>query len=292
MPAYHGKGMNFLEKQSIICGTKELDLSTPKVMGILNLTPDSFFDGGSYNTTDEILAKVEQLIKEGASIIDIGALSTRPGATQKTPAEEAERLLEPLKVIRKTFSEIIISVDTYRKSVAEIAIEEGADIINDISGGMMDNEMISYMCTQHAAYVLMHMQGNPENMQLNPDYENVVREVESFFVQQTSIFRKAGKHNIILDPGFGFGKNTDHNYKLLDAIEEFASYPYPILAGVSRKSMINRVLGTKPANALNGTTVINTIALLKGARILRVHDVKPAIEAVKLVNQFRQSNIA
>lgn len=288
---YHGKGMNFLEKQSIICGTKELDLSTPKVMGILNLTPDSFFDGGNLNTLQEIIAKTEQMIKEGASIIDIGALSTRPGSAQVTAEEEAERLLEPLKAIRKTFREIVISVDTYRKSVAEQAIDEGADIINDISGGMMDEEMIPFICSQNAAYVLMHMQGTPENMQVNPYYENVVREVESFFVHQTTIFRKAGKHNIILDPGFGFGKNTDHNFKLLEAIEEFATYPYPVLAGVSRKSMINRVLGTKPADALNGTTVINTIALMKGARILRVHDVGAAMEAVKLVNQFRQSNI-
>lgn len=283
--------MNFLEKQSILCGSKEVDLSTPQVMGIINLTPDSFYDGGTNNTTGEILAKVEEMINEGAAIIDIGALSTRPGSGQYSPEEETERLLEPLQAIRKTFGEIVISVDTYRKSVAELAIDEGADIINDISGGMMDDEMITYMCTQKSAYVLMHMQGTPENMQSNPYYENVVREVESFFVHQTAIFRKAGKHNIILDPGFGFGKNTDHNFKLLEAIEEFATYPYPVMAGVSRKSMINRVLGTQPVNALNGTTVINTIALLKGARILRVHDVKPAMEAVKLVNQFSLSNI-
>lgn len=283
--------MNFLEKQSIKCGNKELNLSAPVVMGILNLTPDSFFDGGSYHTTGEMLDKVSQMITDGATIVDIGALSTRPGAQQLNADEELDRLIEPLKVIRHEFPELIISIDTYRKTVAEAAINEGADIINDISGGLMDKEMIPFICTQQAAYVIMHMQGNPETMQLNPHYDDVVHEVESFFLKQVAIFKKAGKHNIILDPGFGFGKTVEHNYQLLQAISKYAVYPYPVLAGVSRKSMINRVLGTKAAEALNGTTVINTIALLKGASILRVHDIKAAIETIKLVNVFNESNM-
>jgi len=205
---------------------------------------------------------------------------------------ELSRLMPALKLIRKEFPQVIISVDTYRKSMAEVSIEEGSDIINDISGGVMDSEMIPFMCTRSEAYILMHMQGTPESMQNNPQYNDVIREVESFFIQQTSIFMQAGKQNIILDPGFGFGKSVEHNYRLLSGLGEFASLCYPILAGVSRKSMINKVLGTKPASALNGTTVVNTIALLRGANILRVHDVKEAIEAVKIFTAYKQSIIA
>jgi dihydropteroate synthase len=194
-----------------------------------------------------------------------------------------------LKTIRKSFPDIIISIDTYRKEVAAVALEEGADIINDISGGMLDSGMIPFMCSKDAAYVLMHMQGTPETMQVNPSYDDVVMEVKDFFKQQLEPFMKVGKQNIILDPGFGFGKTVDHNYRLLGALSEFTGLGYPVLAGVSRKSMINKVLGTAPANALNGTTVVNTIALLQGASILRVHDVKPAIEAIKLTNQFKLS---
>ncbi len=282
--------MNYLENKTISCGSKVLDLNTPVVMGILNLTPDSFFDGGSYATDEELLNKTATMISDGAAIIDIGAVSTRPGAIVLSAKEEIERLLKPLKLLRRSFPEIIISIDTFRKSVADAAISEGSDIINDISGGMLDSEMIQFMCSQSAAYVLMHMQGTPESMQQNPYYDDVVNEVDSFFKRQLNPFTDANKNNIILDPGFGFGKTVDHNYKLLDALSLFSSYSYPLLAGVSRKSMINRVLGTKPPEALNGTTIINTIALMKGANILRVHDVKPAMEAIKLVNQFRHSN--
>ncbi len=282
--------MNFSEEQSIQCGSKQLNLSVPVVMGIINLTPDSFHDGGMFNTVDELQAKAETLLFEGATILDIGAVSTRPGAVLLSPDEEVERLIGPLKLLRQKYPDTIISIDTYRKDVAAAAIAEGADIINDISGGMIDSNMINYMCSQTAAYVLMHMQGTPETMQQNPVYEDVVREIGSFFITQLDHFKHAGKHNIILDPGFGFGKSVDHNFKLLDAINEYTHYGYPVLAGVSRKSMINRVLGTAPANALNGTTVINTIALLQGANILRVHDVKPAVEAIKLVAQFKESN--
>lgn len=283
--------MNFLQNQSIECGNKLLDLRDPVVMGILNLTPDSFFDGGSYSSPEEMLRKVEQMMNDGASVIDIGALSTRPGARMLTAEEESVRLLEPLALIRRTFPDVIISVDTFRKTVAYASVNEGADIINDISGGLMDDEMIPYMCMQNAAYVLMHMQGTPENMQAAPHYEDVVKEVGEFFLSQLVRFKHAGKENIILDPGFGFGKTVDHNFKLLSAVQEYAQYCYPILAGVSRKSMINKVLNTSPKDALNGTTVINTIALMRGAHILRVHDVKPAMEAVKLFIQYKKSQI-
>ncbi len=282
--------MNFSEDQSIQCGSKKLNLSVPVVMGIINLTPDSFHDGGMFNTDDELLAKAETLLIEGATILDIGAVSTRPGAKLLSPDEELERLIGPLKLLRQKYPDTIISIDTYRQNVAAAAIAEGADIINDISGGVIDNDMIGYMCTQTAAYILMHMQGTPETMQKNPVYEDVVREVGSFFLNRLNHFKKAGKHNIILDPGFGFGKTVEHNYKLLKAIREYTKYGYPVLAGVSRKSMINKVLSTAPANAMNGTTVVNTIALLKGANILRVHDVKQAVEAIKLVEQFKESN--
>lgn len=270
---------------------RELDITFPVVMGILNLTPDSFYDGGKYDSVNSIIEKVEQMLKEGASVIDIGALSTKPGAKNLTATEELDRLIPHLKTLRKTFSDTIISIDTFRKEVAAMAIEEGADIINDISGGKLDDEMIPYMTSQEAAYILMHMQGTPETMQVNPVYDDVVLEVTGFFKDQLTPFEKAGKKNIILDPGFGFGKTVDHNYKLLGSLDKFIQLGYPVLAGVSRKSMINKVLLTTPASALNGTTVVNTIALLQGASILRVHDVKAAIEAIKLTNQFRLSSL-
>lgn len=283
--------MNFFEKHSIGCGSKQLDLSVPAVMGIVNVTPDSFFDGGQYDSPFLILQKVEQMIDQGASIIDIGALSTRPGALSVSCELEIQRLMPHLQAIRKEFPDIILSVDTFRKEVAEAALSEGADIINDVSGGVNDPEMIEYMCKQHAAYIMMHMQGNPQTMQINPVYDDVVKEVGDFFLKQLVTFQAAGKNNIILDPGFGFGKSVDHNYRLLHGLSTYKTIGYPILAGISRKSMINKVIGTSPANALNGTTAVNVIALLQGANILRVHDVKPAMEAIKLVEQFNQSNV-
>lgn len=265
-----------------------LQLQVPAVMGILNLTMNSFYDGGKYRSLDRILQRVTEMQDEGAAIIDIGALSTRSGSDQADAQVELSRLLEPLRFIRRSFPDIIISIDTYRKAVAEAAIDEGADIINDISGGMLDSQMIPFMSTRKEAYILMHIQGTPETMQLNPHYVDVTAEVTAFFKQQLRLFEDQGKTNIVLDPGFGFGKDVEHNYQLLNDLTVFKSLGYPILAGVSRKSMINRVLGTSPENALNGTTVVNTIALLNGADILRVHDVRPAIEAVKIIEQVKK----
>jgi len=259
--------MIFLQNKSLNCGDKVIDLSTPVVMGILNLTPDSFFDGGSYATLADIMKRVEQMINDGASIVDIGAISTRPGASMLTESEELERLMEPVVALRKEFPDLIISIDTFRKGIAAAMISEGADIVNDISGGMLDDDMIPYISQQDAAYVLMHMQGTPADMQINPRYEDVAREVMEFFYNKLAYFKNSGKHNVILDPGYGFGKNVDHNFRLLGALPEYTALGYPLLVGVSRKSMINKVLGTSPANALNGTTVLNTIALMNGANI-------------------------
>jgi dihydropteroate synthase len=283
------KGTEFSQKRSIGCGRIQLDLSEPVVMGILNITADSFFDGGKYLTEKAMLSRVETMLDEGAAIIDIGAVSTRPGSKAVSAGEELSLIAKSVKTIAVQFPEVIISVDTYRSQVARMAAAQGADIINDISGGTMDPLMHETIAGLDAAYVLMHIQGTPENMQDNPVYEDVSREVARFFDRQLEILTSLGKSNIILDPGFGFGKSVAHNFELLNNLERFCDYPYPLMAGISRKSMINRILNTTPAEALNGTTVLNTIALLKGALILRVHDIKPAAEAIKLVTAMKQS---
>jgi len=268
-----------------------MDFSTPRVMGILNVTPDSFYDGktvGLYDSKTVRLYedKVEQMVNEGAYIIDIGAVSTRPGAADVSIEEEKRRLVPVLKEIRKEHPGIIISVDTYRAEIARIAAGEGADMINDMSGGTFDPAMLPAIIKLGIPYIIMHIQGTPANMQANPVYDDVVMEVRNFLLEQTGKLEKSGHHQIIIDPGFGFGKTIRHNYELLKGINEFVATSYPVMAGLSRKSMINRVLNTKPEDALNGTTVLNTIALLKGASILRVHDVREAVEAVKLVNEL------
>lgn len=283
------KGTEFSQKRSIRCGSLQLDLSEPVVMGILNITADSFFDGGRYLTEKAMLSRVQTMLDEGAAIIDIGAVSTRPGSKAVSAGEELSLIAKSVKTIAVQFPEVIISVDTYRSQVARMAAAQGAHIINDISGGTMDPLMHETISGLDAAYVLMHIQGTPENMQDNPVYEDVSKEVARFFDRQLESLTSLGKSNIILDPGFGFGKSVAHNYELLNNLERFCDYSYPLMAGVSRKSMINRVLNTTPAEALNGTTVLNTIALLKGALILRVHDVKPAAEAIKLVAAMKQS---
>ncbi len=287
-PESADKGTNFSQNHSISCGRFELDLKRPVVMGILNVTDDSFFDGGRYLNKQQITDRAGEMLAAGAGIIDIGALSTRPGTSGGSAAEEETGLLPAIEDVSAQFPDALISADTYRASIAKAAISAGACMINDISGGTMDGDMLEYISTTEAAYVLMHIQGTPLNMQHNPFYEDVVAEVKAFFEKQLSIITARGKGNIILDPGFGFGKDVSHNYQLLSKLDVFRSLGFPILAGLSRKSMINKVLKVNPANALNGTTVLNTIALMHGANILRVHDVKEAVEVVKLVNALKE----
>lgn len=259
-----------------------LDLSGPVVMGILNVTPDSFFDGGKYVVARKALEQAEQMIRHGASLIDIGAVSTRPGAEPPTEAEEWERLKTALDLFREELPGAIVSVDTFRAPIARKAIEAGAHIINDISGGALDEKMLETAGQLGVPYVLMHMQGTPATMQANPQYENVVTEVKEFFEQQLEKCERAGVKQIILDPGFGFGKTVEHNFRLLNALDVYAKMGYPLLAGLSRKSMLTRLLGVGKNEALNGTSILNTIALQKGAKILRVHDVKEAMECVRI----------
>ena len=268
------------------CGDKDINLSHKIVMAILNVTPDSFFDGGVNNTESAWLQKVEQSIRYGAGIIDIGAISTRPGAIEVSQNEELERLIPAIRSIVKNFPEIVISVDTYRSAVARAVIEEGAGMINDISGGTFDPEIFGVVADAHLPYIAMHIKGIPGNMQANPSYNDITTEVIDFLKQQTEKALLAGIEQVIWDPGFGFGKTVEHNYRLMKDLKLFKASGYPLLVGISRKSMINAILGTKPAGALNGTTVLNTFALLHGADILRVHDVKEAVEAVKLVEML------
>lgn len=279
------KNTSFSPKRIFEFNGKRMDFSRPRVMGILNITHDSFYDGGK-GEEGKRREKVEQMVSEGAYIIDIGAVSTRPGAAEVSVEEEKRRLIPVLKEIRTAYQGIILSVDTYRAEIAKIAAGEGADMINDISGGTFDPRMIPFVAEIQIPYIIMHIQGTPSTMQLNPVYEDVVKEVGSFLLEQARKLRKSGHDQIILDPGFGFGKTVDHNFRLLENLDGLVAAGYPVLAGLSRKSMINRVLQIKPEEALNGTTVLNTIALLKGASILRVHDVKPAVEAVQLVNEI------
>jgi dihydropteroate synthase len=268
-----------------------IGIKFPAVMGILNITPDSFYDGGYYQVLAGQLKHVEKMLNEGASIIDIGAVSTRPGAKSVTEEEELERLLPVLDAVKMKFPDSIVSVDTFRSSVARIAIEHGASIINDIYGGRFDGKMITTVVEKNVPVILMHMQGTPETMQVEPHYKDVVEEVDEFFRKRVSLF-PPGYPGILLDPGFGFGKTVEHNYLLLAHLDRFRKHGYPVVTGLSRKSMINAVLKSKPSDALNGTTVLNTIALFKGADILRVHDVKEAMEAVTLVNYYHDEYYA
>lgn len=259
-------------------------------MGILNVTPDSFFDGGKYFSLSlggragegAFLLHAEKMIVEGVDIIDIGACSTRPNANEVSEEEELKRLIPAIKLVRKKFHDVIISADTFRSNVAEEAVNAGADMINDISGGSMDEKMFEIIGKIKVPYVLMHIQGTPQTMQANPQYKNVVQEVKEYFREKIKKLKGFKAEQIILDVGFGFGKTVEHNYTLLKHLAEFKEFGFPILAGISRKSIINNVLRTTPETALNGTTAANTIALMNGANILRVHDVKEAIEAVKI----------
>ncbi|WP_435254362.1 dihydropteroate synthase [Tenacibaculum sp. A30] len=271
---------------TINCKGTLLDLITPRVMGILNVTPDSFFDGGKYKNEYDFLAQTEKMLNEGATFIDIGAYSSRPGAKHISEEEELQRMLPVVELLVKNFPEILISIDSFRSRVVEESINAGAAIINDISGGKMDTNMFETVAKLQVPYIMMHMQGTPQNMQQNPEYENVVTEVLSFFAEQLFKLRQLKVNDVIIDVGFGFGKTVDQNYELLKNLSLFKSLDAPILTGVSRKSMLYKLLGTSAQEALNATTVANTIALLNGTHILRVHDVKEAVEAVTIVNQL------
>lgn len=267
-----------------------LDVNMPLVMGILNVTPDSFFDGGKFNDQTNIVNQVERMLADGAAIIDIGAVSSKPGAELVSEEEEIARLIPAVNLIHKEFPHAVLSVDTFRSSVAMLAIEKGASIINDISAGAVDKNMFAAIASLQVPYLIMHMQGTPQTMQLNPVYKNVTLEVMQFFVQQLKVLRGLGVKDVLIDPGFGFGKTTEHNYKLLQDLKSFQLFNCPVVVGVSRKGMINKVIDTKPEEALNGTTAVNTIALMNGANILRVHDVKEAVEAIKIVNKLNKVN--
>jgi dihydropteroate synthase len=276
------KNTIFSSQKTVNCAGKLISLEKPIVMGILNITPDSFYDGGKFKNIKDIIDHSRKMLEEGAAIIDIGAVSTKPGAKEVNTSEEKKRLLPAIKAVIKEFPEAIFSVDTYRSEIAKAAIDEGACIINDISAGQFDERMFSTIAGLQAPYIIMHMQGTPANMQKDPRYKDVVKEVMHYLSVKVDKLKQHGVNDIIIDPGFGFGKTVDHNYELLKNLDLFKIFDLPILTGLSRKSMINKVLGTKPENALNGTTVLNTIALMKGANILRVHDVKEAVETVKL----------
>lgn len=274
--------------QTINCRGQLIDISTPAVMGIINITPDSFFSGSRFNSEAAILERVGQIVDEGGSMVDVGAYSSRPGAENVGADIELARLLPALKVIRDRYPNLIVSVDTFRAEVAERVVTEGfADIINDISGGKMDGAMFDTVARLKVPYILMHMQGTPDTMQLNPTYRDVVADVSLWLSERVDKLRSMGVNDIIIDPGFGFGKTVEHNYSMLNRLDEFRLFQLPLLVGLSRKSMIYKVLDGDPEGSLNGTTALNTVALLKGANILRVHDVKEAVECVKLVSELK-----
>ena len=265
-----------------------MDLSEPQVMGILNVTPDSFYAGSRMETEKDIINRLHQITSEGASILDIGAYSSRPDAEHISAEEEMNRLRAGLDLVRKHQPEAVVSVDTFRADVAKMCVEEyGVAIINDISAGHMDPAMFETIAKLSVPYIMMHMQGTPQDMQMNPHYDNLLKEVFLYFAERVQKLRDLGVKDIIIDPGFGFGKTLEHNYELMNHLDEFQLFELPLLVGISRKSMIYKLLGTTPEEALNGTTVLNTLALMKGANILRVHDVKAAKEAVTLVEKMK-----
>lgn len=271
---------------TINCKGTLVDLTSPKVMGILNITPDSFFDGGKYKNEVAILNQVEKMLLDGATFIDVGAYSSRPGAKHISEEEELLRILPVINLLVKNFPEIIISVDTFRSKIAQETITSGAAIVNDISGGKMDEKMFETVAKLQVPYILMHMLGTPQNMQKKPVYKDITKEIISFFATQIHKLHQLKLNDIIIDVGFGFGKTNIHNFEILKNLSLFKSLDAPILVGVSRKSMLYKTLDITAQEALNATTSANTIALLNGANILRVHDVKEAVEAVKIVNQI------
>lgn len=275
--------MRNLQHSTINCKGQLIDLSQPKVMGILNITPNSFYDGGKYKDETQILNQVEKMLKDGATFIDVGAYSSKPNADFVSVEEEISRLLPIVNLLIEKFPDILLSVDTFRSQVAQKAIEAGVAIVNDISAGMLDDKMIETVAKLQVPYIMMHMKGNPQTMQSQTNYEDIVKEMIYYFSERISVARSFGLNDIIIDPGFGFAKTLEQNYEVLQKLELFTMLDLPLLAGVSRKSMIYKALENSPEEALNGTTVLNTIALQKGAKILRVHDVKEAVECVKLM---------
>ena len=275
--------MEFQTPHSIRCQDKLLSLERPLVMGILNITPDSFFDGGRFNSIETAINQAQKMLQEGAGIIDLGAASSKPGSGLISSNEECDRLLPVLKELILQFPQAIFSIDTYNSATASAALNAGAHIINDISAGTIDKEMLAVVGASKAPYIMMHMQGVPESMQDQPQYDFIVSEIKQYFALKIEEAYAAGITDIVLDPGFGFGKTVAHNFEILKYLEAFKTLNLPVLAGLSRKSMIYKTLQTTPENALNGTSVLHTIALSKGAQILRVHDVAPAVECIRLM---------
>ncbi len=274
---------------TINCKGQLIDLTTPKVMGVINITPDSFYDRSRLQSTKVILSAVELMLNDGATFIDIGGYSSRPGANDITEDKELERVIPVIEAIMKTFPEALISVDTFRSQVAKRAIEAGAALVNDISAGHLDDTMMATVSTLRVPYIMMHMKGNPRTMQKQASYEDMIKEILSYFAERITLAHSHQINDIIIDPGFGFSKTLEQNYELLNNLDLLKMADKPILAGVSRKSMIYKLLKSSPEEALNGTTALNMIALEHGASILRVHDVKEAVECVTLFNQLKQN---
>ncbi len=264
-----------------------LDLATPKVMGIINVTPDSFYKGSRQQHLDEILASANRMLEEGATFLDIGGYSSRPGAKDISIQEEMDRVIRPIELIAKNFPQAIISIDTFRSEVARTAIQSGAHIVNDISAGLLDDQMLDTIGELSVPYIAMHMKGTPQNMKEKAEYDDLTKDIAFYFSERIAAAKAAGVKDLILDPGFGFAKTVEHNFRLLNQLEYLSNLGFPMLVGVSRKSMIYRSLNIDPEDALNGTTVLNTVALQKGAAILRVHDVKEAVQAVELINLLK-----
>lgn len=281
--------MNAKYHQFINCKGELLSLDTPKVMGILNVTPDSFFDGGKHNNIKQALLQTEQMLSEGAEIIDIGGYSTRPGAEDIPLEEEINRTIPVIKEILNHFPESVISIDTFRSKVAEAAINSGAAIVNDISGGELDNEMYNIVSKYNVPYILMHMKGTPQNMKLQTEYNHVFKDIAHYFSKKINQLTELGVNDIILDPGFGFAKTINQNYELFNQLEQFSFLQKPLLVGISRKSMIYKVTGTTSSEALHSTSALNLLALQKGAKILRVHDVKEACEIRTLFLKLQET---
>ncbi|SNB29997.1 Dihydropteroate synthase [Flavobacterium psychrophilum] len=273
---------------TINCKGQLIDLSTPKVMGILNVTPDSFYDGGRFVSEKNILIQVENMLQDGANFIDIGGQSSKPKAAIVSIDEELKRVVSIVDLILKKFPETMISIDTFNSKVAQIAVENGAAIINDISAGNLDDNMFETIAKLQVPYIMMHMRGTPQTMQEMTNYDDLLKDILFYFSEKVAKARSFGINDLIIDPGFGFAKTLEQNFELLNKLELFEMLELPILVGVSRKSMIYKTLETTPENALNGTSVLNTIALTKGGNILRVHDVKEAVECVKLYNQLHK----